>query len=99
MGGTRVGPTARPSSVWLRAFDTLDGSDAFVHPDAMAAVAASDKRAERAALDEIVDIVADAVRRWEAGDAGDQALFGRIVEAWHPSRATSGFAASRSTSR
>ena len=31
----------------VSAFDTLDGSDAFVHPDAMAAVAASDKRAER----------------------------------------------------
>ena len=28
----------------VRAFDVLDGSDAFVHPDAMAAVAASDKR-------------------------------------------------------
>ena len=37
----------------VSAFDTLDGSDAFVHPDAMAAVAASDKRAERAALDEV----------------------------------------------
>ena len=33
----------------VRAFDTLDGADAFVHPDAMAAVAASNKRAEHAA--------------------------------------------------
>jgi len=47
----------------IAAFDTLDGSDAFVHPDAMAAVAASDKRAERAALDEIVALVATAVQR------------------------------------
>ena len=37
----------------VAAFDMLDGSDAFVHPDAMAAVAASDKRAERAALDDV----------------------------------------------
>ncbi len=43
----------------VSAFDTLDGSDAFVHPDAMAAVAASDKRAERAALDEVVAVVAE----------------------------------------
>ena len=65
-----------------RAFDTLDGSDAFVHPDAMAAVAASNKRAERAALDEVADIVAAAVRRWDADGTDDQALFGRIVDAW-----------------
>ena len=39
----------------VAAFDTLVGSDAFVHPDAMAAVAASDKRDERAALDDVVE--------------------------------------------
>jgi cytochrome P450 len=61
------------------AFDVLDGSDAFVHPDAMAAVEASGKEAERAALDDIVEIVASAVDRHPAGAAG---LFGRIVEAW-----------------
>jgi cytochrome P450 len=66
-----------------QAFDTLDGSDAFVHPDAMAAVAASEQRAERAALDEITGIVADAVRRLDEGDSGDQTLFDRIVDAWH----------------
>jgi cytochrome P450 len=65
-----------------RAFDILDGADAFVHPDAMAAVAASGKRAERAALDEVADIVAAAVRRWDADDTNDQGLFGRIVQAW-----------------
>ncbi|WIM88649.1 cytochrome P450 [Candidatus Mycobacterium wuenschmannii] len=62
----------------VRAFDTLDGSDAFVHPDAMAAVAASQKRAERAALDEVTEIVADAVDHRH----GDEGLFGRIVDEW-----------------
>jgi len=62
----------------IRAFDTLDGSDAFVHPDAMAAVAASEKRAERAALDEVAEIIADAVRRHD----DDDGLFGRIVDEW-----------------
>jgi cytochrome P450 len=62
----------------VRAFDTLDGSDAFVHPDAMAAVAASQKQAERAALDEVTEIIADAVQH----RAGDEGLFGRIVDGW-----------------
>jgi cytochrome P450 len=66
----------------VRAFDTLDGADAFVHPDAMAAVAASNKRAEHAALNEVVDIVAAAARRWDTGGTDDQGLFGRIVDAW-----------------
>ena len=71
----------------VRAFDTLDGSDAFVHPDAMAAVAASDKRAERAALEDVVDVVETAVRHRDSG-AQDGDLFSRIVEAWssEPSR-------------
>jgi len=64
------------------AFDTLDGSDAFVHPDRMAAVAATNKRAERAALEEVAEIVAAAVRRYGAGHADVQSLFGRIVDAW-----------------
>ena len=66
----------------VRALDILDGADAFVHPDAMAAVAAANKRAERAALDEVADVVAAAVRRWDAGGTDDQNLFGRIVDAW-----------------
>ena len=66
----------------VRAFDILDGSDAFVHPDAMAAVAASNKRAERAALDEVADLIADAVRRRDSDGTDDQTLFGRIVDAW-----------------
>ncbi|HZC08609.1 MAG TPA: cytochrome, partial [Mycobacterium sp.] len=67
----------------VRAFDILDGADAFVHPDAMAAVAASNKQAERAALDDVADIVAAAVRRWDASRTDDQGLFGRIVDSWN----------------
>ena len=65
----------------VRAFDTLDGSDSFVHPEAMAAVAASDKRAERGALDDVADVLASALRRRDSGER-DGDLFGRIVEEW-----------------
>jgi cytochrome P450 len=68
----------------VRAFDTLDGSDAFVHPDRMAAVAATNKSAERAALDEVADTVAAAVAQFDAGRRDDQGLFNRIVDAWTP---------------
>lgn len=64
------------------AFDALDGSDAFVHPDAMAAVAASDKRAERSALVDIVGLVANAVQCLDSGQNTDESLFGRIAGAW-----------------
>jgi cytochrome P450 len=66
----------------VAAFDTLDGSDAFVHPDAMAAVAASDKSSERAALDDVVELLASAVRRLDSGQVADEELFGRIADAW-----------------
>jgi len=66
----------------VRALDTLDGSDAFVHPDRMAAVAAMDKRAERAALDEVADTIAGAVRRLDAGETAGHALFSRVADAW-----------------
>jgi cytochrome P450 len=66
----------------VAAFDILDGSDAFVHPDAMAAVAASNKRAERAALDDIVELVSTAVQRLASGHRTSDALFDRIVDAW-----------------
>ena len=64
------------------ALETLDGSDAFVHPDAMAAVAASGKQAEHAALDEVVAVIETAARGLASGDVGDGDLFGRIVNAW-----------------
>jgi len=66
----------------VAAFDTLDGSDAFVHPDAMAVVAASDKCAERAALDDVVELVSTAVQRLASGHTTPNALFDRIVNAW-----------------
>lgn len=66
----------------VRAFDVLDGSDAFVHPDAMAAVAASDKRAEKAALDDVADVVGSALRQVDSGTVQDGGLFCRIVAAW-----------------
>jgi cytochrome P450 len=65
----------------VAAFDTLDGSDAFVHPDAMAAVAASGMRDERAALDDVAAVIEDALLQHDS-EAADNGLFGRIVEAW-----------------
>lgn len=65
------------------AFDALDGADAFVHPDTMAAVEASGKAAERAALAEITAVVGAAVDRLdEHPDPTGQSLFARIVQAW-----------------
>jgi cytochrome P450 len=66
----------------VRAFETLDGSDAFVHPDAMAAVATSGKRAERAALDDVVAVIGTAVRAMPSNDPDDEDLFDRLVRAW-----------------
>jgi cytochrome P450 len=61
----------------VSAFDVLDGSDAFVHPDAMAAVAANGKAAEKAALAVVTEVIGATV------DLPDQAgLFPRIVGAW-----------------
>jgi cytochrome P450 len=80
-----AGPGSADGAAFERlvlAFDTLDGSDAFVHPDRMAAVAATDKRDERAALEDIADAIADSVRRFDDGDTQDHDLFGRIVDAW-----------------
>jgi cytochrome P450 len=80
-----AGPGSAQGDIFDRlvaAFDTLDGSDAFVHPDAMASVAASDNRAERAALNAVVELVSTAVRRLDSGHTTNGALFDRIVEAW-----------------
>ena len=79
-----AGPGAADGGAFERlvlAFDTLDGSDAFVHPDAMASVAASGKSAERAALNDIADVLETGVRQRDSGEQGGD-LFGRIVEAW-----------------
>ena len=61
----------------VAAFERLDGSDAFVHPDAMAAVAASGKADERAALEEIVAEIGLSM-----DSPGRPPLFVRIVAAW-----------------
>ncbi|MBB3604581.1 cytochrome P450 [Mycolicibacterium sp. BK556] len=66
----------------VRAFDVLDGSDAFVHPDAMAAVAASGMRAERAALAEISEIMEVSLRQHDSTPEVGDGLFSRIVDAW-----------------
>ncbi|BBX07233.1 cytochrome P450 [Mycolicibacterium aichiense] len=66
----------------VRAFDVLDGSDAFVHPDAMAAVAASGMRAERAALEEIAEVIEDSLRQHDSTLGTGDRLFSRIVSAW-----------------
>ncbi|WP_059020420.1 cytochrome P450 [Mycobacterium sp. M26] len=66
----------------VRAFDVLDGSDAFVHPDAMAAVAASGMRAERAALEEVSEVVEASLRHYGSTTAARAGLFSRIVDAW-----------------
>ena len=62
----------------VAALDLLDGSEAFVHPDAMATVAATGKAAERAALEEVVDVMGEVIDT----PAGGPPLFARIVEAW-----------------
>ena len=74
VGGTRLGAGRRIRGLVL-AFDTLDGSDAFVHPDAMAAVAASGKRAERAALDDVVARDRNRILRSRLGCLDDDVLF------------------------
>jgi cytochrome P450 len=66
----------------VAAFETLDGSDAFVHPDAMAAVAAGGKQAERAALDEVVAVIENILRTTSFETADNADLFGRIMRAW-----------------
>ena len=62
----------------VAALDDLDGSEAFVHPDAMTAVAASGKAAERAALEEIVAVLGEVIDE----PSRDNPLFARIVEEW-----------------
>ncbi len=64
------------------AFDALDGSDAFVHPDAMTAVAASGKRAEYAALEEITEVIASSLDHAEDVNFSGSTLFDRIMTAW-----------------
>ena len=63
------------------AFDTLDGSEAFVHPDAMAAVAASGKAAEVLALATVAEEVGRSIEELP-GCETEHPLFTRLAEAW-----------------
>jgi cytochrome P450 len=65
----------------IAAFDALDGSEAFVRPDAMAALLASDKQEERAALDTITEVIGASVADFH--DSRGHPLFARIVAAWN----------------
>ena len=68
----------------VRAFDQLDGSESFVHPDAMAYVAATDKAEERAALAEVTAQLGLGLKQRRASDHADAdyMLFDRVVDAW-----------------
>jgi cytochrome P450 len=66
------------------ALDQLDGSAAFVHPEAMAAVAAAGKRDELAAMARVEEHVVETVRARDAlpRDARPDDLFTRVMEHW-----------------
>jgi cytochrome P450 len=64
-----------------RAFDVLDGADAFVHPDAMASVAASGKAAEIDALATVTAEIGSALDAL-AGCEAEHPLFTRVARAW-----------------
>jgi hypothetical protein len=76
----------------IRAFDQLDGSESFVHPDAMAHVAATEKAEERQALAEITSQLGLGLEQRRDGD-DEHALFDRVAHAWAdaaPSEAATG---------
>jgi cytochrome P450 len=90
-GGPRAAEGDRFEKL-ISAFDQLDGSESFVHPDAMAQVAATDKAAERAALGEVTTQLGRGLAQRDgqrasasagagAGD-GEHTLFDRVVDAW-----------------
>src|ERR1700677_4541712 len=65
----------------VQAFDQLDGSEAFVHPDAMAHVTATEKAAERQALAVVVSQLGLGLEQRRGRDEA-HALFDRVVGAW-----------------
>lgn len=64
------------------ALDELDGAAAFVHPGAMAAVAASGKDRERAALGEVEAVLGQVLRRRDAHPPAAPDLFDEIIDRW-----------------
>jgi cytochrome P450 len=90
----RAGSDAGRFDELVDALDELDGSAAFVHPEAMAAVAASGKAAERAAMARVEVLVTATVRGRDAlpPDARPDDLFARVMQHWadvdEPARTT-----------
>ena len=84
MGGRGAVACAARFDELVAALDELDGSAAFVHPEAMAAVAASGKRAERAAMATVETLVSTTIRARDVqpADLRTDDLFGRIVGHW-----------------
>ena len=68
----------------VAALDELDGSAAFVHPEAMRAVAAGGKLAERAAMARVEQLLAVTISARDALAPADRPLdlFARIVQRW-----------------
>jgi cytochrome P450 len=64
----------------VEALDELDGSDAFVHPGDMAAVAADDHGRERAAMARAEALLSETLA--ERRDQPVDDLLGRIIERW-----------------
>ena len=69
----------------IAAFDVLDGAEAFVHPEAMAEVAATGKQAERQALARVEQLLRDSVADRDARPP-ETDLFARIVHRWDGER-------------
>jgi len=67
--------------VLVRAFDQLDGSESFVHPDAMAHVAATEKAVEHRALGDITSQLELGLQQRQRG-GNEHALFDRVADAW-----------------
>ncbi len=63
------------------AFDALDGSESFVHPDAMKAVASTGKSAEYAALDTVIAELGYALGELPGVEL-EHPLFARVSAAW-----------------
>jgi cytochrome P450 len=91
--GEAPSPDARFDEL-VAALDELDGSAAFVHPEAMAAVAASGKQAELAAMARVEALLTITVRARDAlaPDARPDDLFTRVMVHWddvdEPARTT-----------
>jgi cytochrome P450 len=78
-----AGPTSAQGDRFtglVEALDALDGSDAFVHPGEMAAVAAEDHAHERSAMARAEALVAETLAERRHQPVDD--LLGRIIDRW-----------------